>query len=150
METTKRKLCRLQARASISAQYKRRANTRLHTETPIRANDKYGEKLRLFRYNGRDRQGMGRVGIHLRYQVACFLILIHVSSIKESGVQWDERIIECNWDPEYDSWRFMRFRDDKSDGNHWSVVQKIIESIRDGVELETVRRQTDSSLVRDD
>lgn len=61
-------------------------------------------------------------------------------SIVESGVQWDERIIECNWDPEYDSWRFMRFRDDKSDGNHWSVVQKIIESIRDGVELETVRR----------
>ncbi|KAJ9119641.1 hypothetical protein QFC22_003350, partial [Naganishia vaughanmartiniae] len=58
-------------------------------------------------------------------------------AIKESGVQWDERIVECNWDPEYDSWRFMRFRDDKTDGNHWSVVQKIIESIRDGVELET-------------
>ncbi|KAJ9092600.1 hypothetical protein QFC20_007307 [Naganishia adeliensis] len=58
--------------------------------------------------------------------------------IVESGVQWDERIIECNLDPEYDSWRFMRFRDDKSDGNHWSVVQKIIESIRDGVELETL------------
>ncbi|KAJ9094494.1 hypothetical protein QFC21_006033 [Naganishia friedmannii] len=59
-------------------------------------------------------------------------------AIKESGVQWDERIVECHWDPEYDSWRFMRFRDDKTDGNHWSVVQKIIESIRDGVELETL------------
>ena len=58
--------------------------------------------------------------------------------IKESGVQWDERIVECNWDADYDSWRFMRFRDDKLDGNHWSIVQKIIESIRDGVELETV------------
>lgn len=62
-------------------------------------------------------------------------------------MQWDERIIECNWDPEYDSWRFMRFRDDKSDGNHWSVVQKIIESIRDGVELETVRSGLDSFLL---
>jgi mRNA guanylyltransferase len=68
-------------------------------------------------------------------------------SIVDSGVQWDERIIECNWDPEYDSWRFMRFRDDKSDGNHWSVVQKIIESIRDGVELETVRSDLDSFLL---
>ncbi|KAJ9127586.1 hypothetical protein QFC24_000995 [Naganishia onofrii] len=69
-------------------------------------------------------------------------------AIKESGVQWDERIVECNWDPEYDSWRFMRFRDDKTDGNHWSVVQKIIESIRDGVELETLIARTPTIRAR--
>lgn len=50
------------------------------------------------------------------------------------------RIIECNYDPEiqerYDlpsPWRFMRFRDDKPDGNHQSTVDKVLCSIRDGV-----------------
>ncbi|CDS07219.1 hypothetical protein LRAMOSA09742 [Lichtheimia ramosa] len=50
------------------------------------------------------------------------------------------RIIECNYDPEiqqqYDlpsPWRFMRFRDDKPDGNHQSTVDKVLRSIRDGV-----------------
>jgi mRNA guanylyltransferase len=32
----------------------------------------------------------------------------------------------------------MRMRDDKPDGNHKSIVDKILQSIRDGVELEAV------------
>lgn len=58
--------------------------------------------------------------------------------MKASHEQYDDRVIECWWDEERDSFRFMRFRDDKHNGNHISVVKKIIESIRDGVQLETV------------
>jgi hypothetical protein len=59
--------------------------------------------------------------------------------MKTSGEQCDDRIVEVHWDPASDCWRFMRFRDDKPHGNHRSVVQKVIESIRDGVEKEAVR-----------
>lgn len=58
--------------------------------------------------------------------------------MKRSGEQYDERIVECAWDPERDSWRFMRFRDDKHDGNFIDIVDKIIDSIKDGVELHQV------------
>lgn len=58
--------------------------------------------------------------------------------IKESGEQWDGRIVEVCWDKTRETWSFMRFRDDKRDGNHASIVEKIINSIRDGVELEAV------------
>jgi hypothetical protein len=61
METTKRELYRLQARASIPAQRKGRTYTRLHTETRVCVDDEYGQELRLLRHDGSDRQGMGRV-----------------------------------------------------------------------------------------
>ncbi|KAG2223800.1 hypothetical protein INT45_001934 [Circinella minor] len=55
----------------------------------------------------------------------------------------DGRIIECNYDPELQKkldlpspWRFMRYRDDKPDGNHKSTVTKVLESIRDAVSQE--------------
>ncbi|ORY92188.1 mRNA capping enzyme, catalytic domain-domain-containing protein [Syncephalastrum racemosum] len=55
----------------------------------------------------------------------------------------DNRIIECNYDPEAQEklglrspWRFMRYRDDKPDGNHQSTVDKVLRSIRDGVSKE--------------
>ena len=57
----------------------------------------------------------------------------------------DGRIIECNYDPELQKklglpspWRFMRYRDDKPDGNHKSTVTKVLESIRDAVSQEEV------------
>lgn len=57
---------------------------------------------------------------------------------KESGEQIDDRIIECVWDKERQTWRKLRFRDDKTEGNFTTVVQSIIESIKDGVEAEVV------------
>ncbi|KAJ2076916.1 Dcp1p-Dcp2p decapping enzyme complex alpha subunit [Coemansia sp. RSA 988] len=51
----------------------------------------------------------------------------------------DGRIAEVVYDPEYDPparWRFMRFREDKPHGNHISVVDSIIESIKDNMELD--------------
>lgn len=55
-------------------------------------------------------------------------------SLKASGEQLDDRIVEVYWDTSQQHWRMMRFRDDKPNGNHKSVVGNIISSIVDGVE----------------
>ncbi|KAJ3509294.1 hypothetical protein NLJ89_g5292 [Agrocybe chaxingu] len=58
--------------------------------------------------------------------------------LKRSGEQIDDRVIEVHWDPVISRWRMMRFRDDKPNGNHRSVVENIIQSIADGVEKEAL------------
>jgi mRNA guanylyltransferase len=47
-------------------------------------------------------------------------------------------VVEVNYSPNDMTWRFFRFRDDKEHGNHSSVVRKVQESIRDGVERDEV------------
>jgi mRNA guanylyltransferase len=44
----------------------------------------------------------------------------------------DGAIVECNKD-EQKRWRFYRFREDKKEPNHYTTVQKVQESIEDGV-----------------
>lgn len=51
----------------------------------------------------------------------------------------DDRVMEVCWDTARSGWRYMRFRDDKPNANHKSIMRKIIDSISDGVELEAVR-----------
>jgi hypothetical protein len=58
--------------------------------------------------------------------------------MKLSGNQIDDRIVEVHWDSELSHWRLMRFRDDKPNGNHRTVVENIIQSIVDGVEKDIV------------
>ncbi|CAA7270917.1 unnamed protein product [Cyclocybe aegerita] len=58
--------------------------------------------------------------------------------LKRSGEQIDDRIVEVHWDSVISRWRMMRFRDDKPNGNHRSVVDNIIQSIADGVEKESL------------
>ena len=61
-------------------------------------------------------------------------------AIKRLNEQVDGRIIECYRDPADGSWRpkverdgSPRFRDDKTDANHISVVESVLESIEDAV-----------------
>lgn len=57
---------------------------------------------------------------------------------KRSGEQYDDRVVEVVWSKDLDSFQFMRFRDDKFEGNYKDVVNSIIRSIQDGVEAEGV------------
>ncbi|KAF8912102.1 mRNA capping enzyme [Gymnopilus junonius] len=66
--------------------------------------------------------------------------------LKKSGEQVDDRIVEVHWDPSLSRWRMMRFRDDKPNGNHRSVVENIIQSIADGVEKEALLER--SNVIR--
>ncbi|KAI5796380.1 mRNA capping enzyme, catalytic domain-containing protein [Peziza echinospora] len=54
------------------------------------------------------------------------------ADMKALGRPLDDTIVECAMDDQQ-RWRFLRFRNDKKDGNHISVVHSVLESIRDGV-----------------
>ncbi|KAI0345338.1 mRNA capping enzyme, alpha subunit [Trametopsis cervina] len=58
--------------------------------------------------------------------------------LKAKGEQLDDRIVEVHWDPARNGWHLMRFRDDKPNGNHKSVVDNIIKSIAEGVEKDAL------------
>ncbi|KAK4058523.1 Dcp1p-Dcp2p decapping enzyme complex alpha subunit [Microbotryomycetes sp. JL221] len=55
---------------------------------------------------------------------------------KESEEQYDDRIVEVVWDPQRQTWKMLRFRDDKPEGNYKTTVTSIIKSIQHGVEAD--------------
>ncbi len=65
-------------------------------------------------------------------------MIVSFPSLKANGEQVDDRIVEVCWDPVGEHWRMMRFRDDKPQGNHRSVVENVLQSIADGVEKDAV------------
>jgi mRNA guanylyltransferase len=52
--------------------------------------------------------------------------------MKAAQEPWNDRIIECHMDSQR-RWRYMRPRDDKTNANHVSTVESVIESIMDRV-----------------
>lgn len=72
------------------------------------------------------------------FLLAFFCCVVLLYRLKKSGEQVDDRIVEVHWDPVLSRWRMMRFRNDKPNGNHISVVENIIQSIAEGVEQETL------------
>ncbi len=65
-------------------------------------------------------------------------IIIHISWNSWEDNPPEGKIIECYFENE--CWHFMRFRNDKENANHESVVKKIMKSIRDNVEKEEVSK----------
>ncbi|KZP12553.1 mRNA guanylyltransferase [Athelia psychrophila] len=61
-------------------------------------------------------------------------------TLKQTGEQIDDRIVEVYWERSRACWRMMRFRDDKPNGNFKRVVDNIMKSIEEGVEKEGLRR----------
>lgn len=60
---------------------------------------------------------------------------------KERREQLDNRVVEVVWDSTRQTWKILRFRDDKKNGNYRAVVFSILDSIRDGVEAaELIKR----------
>lgn len=59
--------------------------------------------------------------------------------MRNSRIQYDDRVVECVWDAGLQTWKILRFRDDKREGNYKDIVDKILISIRDGVEQQMVR-----------
>lgn len=55
--------------------------------------------------------------------------------------QLDNRVVEVVWDSNLQTWKILRFRDDKKDGNYRSVVYSIIKSIQDGVEADELSKR---------
>ncbi|KAI6091141.1 mRNA capping enzyme, alpha subunit [Hypoxylon rubiginosum] len=66
--------------------------------------------------------------------------------LKSFGEPLDERVVEVYMDGQK-RWRFSKFRDDKTDGNHISVVQSVMESIQDGITREDLENY--SKTIRD-
>ncbi|KAG0150959.1 hypothetical protein CROQUDRAFT_37469 [Cronartium quercuum f. sp. fusiforme G11] len=59
--------------------------------------------------------------------------------LKNEGGQLDNRIVEVVWNSSERTWRILRFRNDKKNGNYHAVVREILTSIQDGVEVSSVR-----------
>ncbi|WBW74530.1 mRNA guanylyltransferase Ceg1 [Schizosaccharomyces osmophilus] len=55
--------------------------------------------------------------------------------LKSFNTPLQDRVIECSLDEE-NQWRFLRFRDDKSEANHISTVESVLKSIEDAVSEE--------------
>lgn len=70
-----------------------------------------------------------------QYYATMYLESSEWETLKGLGDPLDERVVEAYMDSQK-RWRFYRFRDDKTDGNHITVVNSVIESIRDGVTKE--------------
>lgn len=52
--------------------------------------------------------------------------------------EYDNKIIECSWDPTTNQWKFMRQRTDKSFPNSYSTAMGVCESIRNPITKESL------------
>jgi mRNA-capping enzyme len=65
---------------------------------------------------------------------------------KTVHLKYDGKIIECTWDPESDSWVYMRDRKDKTLPNAESVYHKVWKSIEDNIQEEDLLIVINESL----
>jgi len=67
--------------------------------------------------------------------------------MKVSGEHFEDRIVRTRRDRALGGWGMMRFRDDKPAGNQIDTIESIVQSLREGVEKETVRTTSTSGTV---
>ena len=85
-------------------------------------------RVTLVAHGGSDRDiPYGQMGLDMRQW----------EEMKSLDEPLNDRIVECYLDKGR-VWRFMRFRDDKKEANHISVVESVMESINDAVSKETL------------
>ena len=146
METSIGELDRFQARPSLSRRSTKAQPARFSRKAdfwPARVFRRQGQ-VRAFRRNvcRRRRVGKARFSVldvsHPFSDLQWVMLPFVLYSLKATGEQIDDRIVEVYWETSENRWRMMRFRDDKPNGNHVSVVENIIQSIIDGVEKEDV------------
>eukprot|EP00958_Prasinococcus_capsulatus_P023274 scaffold3423_cov379-Prasinococcus_capsulatus_cf.AAC.2 len=63
----------------------------------------------------------------------------------ESVNAYEDKIVECSWDPAERTWVFMRDRPDKDTPNALSVYHKVMQSIQDDINDERMIRETDKA-----
>ncbi|KFH71141.1 hypothetical protein MVEG_03987 [Podila verticillata NRRL 6337] len=82
----------------------------------------------------------GNDGLIFTSAVAPYIPSTNTKMWQSTSTELQNRVVEVNYSPSDNTWRFFRFRDDKEHGNHSSVVQKVVQSIQDGVEREELRQ----------
>ncbi|SPQ22756.1 cf0ee7c7-3df3-48d7-b570-861ea20e3467 [Thermothielavioides terrestris] len=83
---------------------------------------------RLLVFTGNERGGPA----YDEFREPLYLTEDEWETLKSWGDPLQDRIIECSLDEEK-RWRLYRFRDDKTEANHVSTVNSVLESIKDAV-----------------
>lgn len=86
---------------------------------------------RLMIYTG----SSGNVPNYTLFKEPLYLTEEEWEKLKGLGDPLQDRVVECCLDSEK-RWRLYKFRDDKSEANHVSTVNSVLDSIRDGVSQE--------------
>ncbi len=79
-----------------------------------------------------------------RYYADLYVMQQDWEKLKSDGEKYgglEGAVVECRLDEEK-RWRYMRIRDDKEHGNHEDIVEKVLQSITDGVTMDALAEKS--------
>lgn len=65
------------------------------------------------------------------------------------AVQWLDTVVECTWNKEQQTWKFLRDRKDKETPNAYHVYEKVMKSIEDNIDETVLLGAVDQALQND-
>jgi mRNA-capping enzyme len=65
---------------------------------------------------------------------------------EELALHWLDTVIECTWNKEQQTWKFLRDRKDKETPNAYHVYEKVMKSIDDNINEEVLLEAVDQAL----